>query len=134
MSQKNSYILLGIIQGHAPTASAQALMSIRYNEICTQIALDFESGHELQTEKAMAGILNDGLSHGNWPWSDFTVRNTEPNPFQVGDRVREVAQPPKVEGPGTVILTEGSATTVKWDKVGYAHSSAHHRYFVTVVQ
>lgn len=67
--QTNAYKLLGILLSHAPTSKEQGFMSARYNEITFQIARDFETNHELELEKAMASMLNNGLQHGNWPWT-----------------------------------------------------------------
>lgn len=64
----NSYKLLGMLMGHAPNRACQAFMSAKYAEVCAQITVDFESGWDLQVEKTLVGMLNDGLSHGNWPW------------------------------------------------------------------
>ena len=72
-SLKSGYVLLGLILGHAPTGKEQAFMSAKYNEICEQISIDFETNHDLELEKVMVGILNDGLKYGNWPWSVAVV-------------------------------------------------------------
>ena len=45
-------------------------MAEKYGEIVRQIYLDFEANHDIEGEKAMAGILLDGLKYGNWPWSE----------------------------------------------------------------
>lgn len=66
---KNGYVLLGLILGHAPTGKEQAFMSARYTEICIQVCKDYETNHDLEIEKVMVGILNDGLKYGNWPWT-----------------------------------------------------------------
>jgi hypothetical protein len=74
---KNGYILLGIILGHAPTGDAQAFMAMRYSQIVTEVQKDFEMNHDLEVEKVMVGILNDGLKYGNWPWRMVSVTTGE---------------------------------------------------------
>lgn len=64
-----AYTILGLILHHCPTGKEQAFMSQKYGEIVRQIHLDFETNHDIEGEKAMAGILLDGLKYGNWPWS-----------------------------------------------------------------
>ncbi len=71
---QNAYTILGIIMTHAPTSDAQALMTRKYHEIQGRIYRDFERNFDVEAEKVMVGILNDGLKYGNWPW------NTETDP------------------------------------------------------
>lgn len=65
----NAHVILGIILHHCPTGREQAFMSKKYNEILEKIYKDFETNTDLEAEKVMVGILNDGLKYGNWPWS-----------------------------------------------------------------
>ena len=70
---QNASTLLGIIMQHAPDGRAQGLMAKKYYEITMQVMQDYEKDQYLQLERVMAGILSDGLSHGNWPWNMGTV-------------------------------------------------------------
>lgn len=66
----NGYKILGILLGHAPNGQAQALMSQRYNDISTEVHQDLAVlNFDREIEKIMVGILLDGLTYGNWPWS-----------------------------------------------------------------
>lgn len=67
---KNSYVILGILLGHAPDGKAQALMTRRHNEMYMQICAKFETNQELELEKALVGMLHDGLNINVWPWDD----------------------------------------------------------------
>lgn len=114
----NGYILLGILLGHAPNAAAQELMTKRYHEIYMQVFADYEINQELEIEKAMIGILGDGLRHGNWPWTGS---------FKIGDRVRAYSS--KTDGVGTVTEVKGMQVTVTWDDGCLAPTMAAPAYF-----
>lgn len=59
---KNATALLGILQEYAPTGTEQ--------QKCTEIYLAMQqdgiTGNDLILR--LAGMLVDGLRHGNWPW------------------------------------------------------------------
>lgn len=52
--------LLGIVHEFCPTGIEQRQ--------CTEIYWAHEQNERGSGVKAMAGILYDGLAHGNWPW------------------------------------------------------------------
>ena len=58
-----SYKLLGILQSMAPTGNEQFTLSEAYN----QMQKDGLTNREIAAN--LAGILHDGLAHGNWPWT-----------------------------------------------------------------
>lgn len=126
-----AYTILGLILHHCPTGKEQAFMSQKYSEIVRQIYLDFETNHDIEGEKAMAGILLDGLKYGNWPWSIPAERSQ--NPFKVGDRVREGrTAPKKVDSVGTVTEVDGDHIKVVWDKENCAPTYGLATRFVLV--
>lgn len=67
-----SYQLLGILQGYAPTGSAQEKCSELYREAQSE----GRAGREL--DKILAGAIYDGLNSGNWPWVDVNDRAPAP--------------------------------------------------------
>jgi len=93
-------------------------MTKKYHDVYMQIWADYETNQELEIEKAMVGILGDGLSHGNWPWTST---------FKVGDRVR--SHTAKVDGVGTVSEARGMQVMVIWDDVKLAPTMAAPAYF-----
>jgi hypothetical protein len=67
--QGNAYKLLGIIQSHAPNATAQQLVTNNVN------AAALDGATEKMIEKDLAMALVDGLCHGNWPWTDYKAHD-----------------------------------------------------------
>lgn len=67
---KNAYALLGILQSHAPTGSAQFACAKFAWRVEEQAIADVnDEPVELRVEKAMAYALVDGFKSGNWPWN-----------------------------------------------------------------
>lgn len=62
----NAYILLGVLQSHAPTGSAQAACAELYHRAYAAGA------PQEMVELTMVGAISDGLRYGNWPWSTTT--------------------------------------------------------------
>lgn len=58
-----AYNLCSVIKQYAPDDTAQLLV----NRIYDQAYAD-NQGESAAVVKALAGILLDGLNHGNWPW------------------------------------------------------------------
>lgn len=61
--RKVAYDMLSIAQRYAPTGKEQNQLSEIFNSIP-------DDRDKILT---MAGILTDGLRHGNWPWTQFNV-------------------------------------------------------------
>jgi len=59
-----AYTLLGVLLDYAPNGVAQAIATVRYNEMKADphmMAADIEV--------TLASMIVDGLRYGNWPWS-----------------------------------------------------------------
>lgn len=68
VSVSREYQLLTLLQDYAPDAEAQQKCSEIYWE------LQKDNGYESpKTERALIGILHDGVAHANWPWTDYTI-------------------------------------------------------------
>lgn len=59
---ERKYNLLGVLQSYAPTIREQTQCAVIYHKM--------ESAGESDTsiETALAQMISDGLTHGNWPW------------------------------------------------------------------
>ena len=73
MDISTSYQLLGILQHYAPNGAAQQKCGDFYGEL----QRDGLSGQEL--DRQLVNVLQDGLAHGNWPWT-LPVRVPVPPP------------------------------------------------------
>jgi len=69
--------LVGILQFYAPTGAEQALVS----QMVWDMFQDIETGGDRQVViRKLVGVLHDGLQHGNWPWTQYTVTDpTDPD-------------------------------------------------------
>lgn len=61
--ERITHDLVGIVQHYAPTSTEQGMVS----HILNMAALDGAS--ERDQHLLLAGMLVDGLRHGNWPWT-----------------------------------------------------------------
>jgi hypothetical protein len=59
------YKLLSVLQHYAPTGKDQQIVSDMMNGIPPE--------HQART---LAGMIFDGLTFGNWPWTDYTKYST----------------------------------------------------------
>lgn len=58
-----AYNLLSTIRAYAPDGPAQGVVSEAYNRAYVD-----SHGESEPVVKMLAGVLLDGLNHGNWPW------------------------------------------------------------------
>lgn len=75
--------LLNVLKSHAPSATAQIVC-----EVMLSYAVQAESS-ENDLQLLLAGMLVDGISFGNWPWTsgevfDRALRRPERG-VQIGD-------------------------------------------------
>lgn len=63
MIVRKSYQLLGILMEYAPNGDAQFECSQLRNSMIA------DGMSEDEVVRQLAGVLVDGLSHGNWPWT-----------------------------------------------------------------
>jgi len=74
--------LLAALQSHAPNATA-----VRVCEVMIDMARQHDADENV-LQLMLAGMLTDGLQHGNWPWNNSAIfaRATLPrHGVQVGD-------------------------------------------------
>jgi hypothetical protein len=75
MTYDTSNHLLAVLYHYAPNGVAQ----MRCLELMQACQRDGADGPEL--DRSLANALQDGLAHGNWPWTDYAaVTGAEPPP------------------------------------------------------